>query len=297
MKLKGVLPVLQLPYDEDYSIDFATLQKEIAWVFKAGAEGAVLGMASEILRLTDGERDRLVRQVVKFTAGRGPVIASVGAESIPQAVRNATAAQEAGAAALMALPPALTHCADDEIVRYYGALLEATTLSVIVQDAAGFVGSSLSVALQASLYRLNPDRIMFKPEAQPVGATISALRDATGGKGTIFDGRGGMTLMDNYRRGIAGTMPGSDLPWAIVALWRALERGEESRARQIQGPLAALTSMLHNVDAFLAAEKLLLITQGIFKNTLVRGPVGSKLDPETEKEIIRIFEYLKEVVG
>jgi len=36
--IHGVLPVIQLPYHDDYSIDHATLQREIEWVFEEGVE-------------------------------------------------------------------------------------------------------------------------------------------------------------------------------------------------------------------------------------------------------------------
>jgi len=34
--IRGVLPVIQLPYHDDYSIDHLTLQREIDWVFAQG---------------------------------------------------------------------------------------------------------------------------------------------------------------------------------------------------------------------------------------------------------------------
>jgi 4-hydroxy-tetrahydrodipicolinate synthase len=42
----------------------------------------------------------------------------------------------------------------------------------------------------------------------------------------------------------------------------------------------------------LAVEKHLLMRQGIFKNTLVRGPVGFKLDAETTLEVERQFDRM-----
>jgi len=80
----------------------------------------------------------------------------------------------------------------------------------------------------------------------------------------------------------------------LVALWRALEAGDFVRADRIHGPLAALISMQTSLDGFLAVEKHLLVRQGIFKNTLVRGPVGFRLDPETQREIDRLFDRMIE---
>ena len=58
-KLSGVLPVFQTPYHEDESIDADTLAREIAWLYDCGADGIVMAMVSEILRLSSEERREL----------------------------------------------------------------------------------------------------------------------------------------------------------------------------------------------------------------------------------------------
>jgi dihydrodipicolinate synthase/N-acetylneuraminate lyase len=294
-RLAGVLPVVQTPFLDNLSLDQDTLQREIEWLFEQGADGIVMGMVSETLRLTDDERDQLLKVMVKSAAGHGPVISSVGAESLRQAIRHAQAAENIGVDAHMALPPALTQCPPDEIRSYYAGLIKATTKPVIVQDASGYVGNMIPIETQARLFLDFPGRVMFKPEAQPIGPNLTLLRDATKGRAAIFEGTGGIALVDSYRRGITGTMPGSDLIWAIVALWNALQKEDHARVEAIQGPLVSIISLQTSLDAFLAIEKMLLVEQGIFRNTLVRGPVGYRLDAESRREILRLFNRLREV--
>ena len=74
----------------------------------------------------------------------------------------------------------------------------------------------------------------------------------------------------------------------------ACGEGVHLAADRIHGPLAALISMQPSLDAFLAVEKHLLVRQGIFRNTLVRGPVGFRLDDETRVEVDRLFDRLIE---
>ena len=83
---------------------------------------------------------------------------------------------------------------------------------------------------------------LFKPEAAPNGPTLSALRDATSGRATMFEGSGGIFLIDSFRRGIAGTMPGMDLLDGIVAIWKALRRGDEAAAYRVYFPVCALVA-------------------------------------------------------
>lgn len=296
-KIRGVLPVFQTPFHEDESIDFATLEREIDWLYDQGSHGIVMAMVSELLRLSSEEREELAQTACQLSRGRGVVIISVGAESSHTAERYAHHAASIGADAVMAIPPVSVAIGEEELERYYERILKAIDLPVIVQDASGYVGKPMSIALQAQLFNEYRDRIMFKPEAVPIGPRLSALREATGGSAPIFEGTGGIALVDSYRRGITGTIPGADLIDVIVALWQALEANDERRIYQLSLPLASLIAVQNSLDAFLAVEKYLLVKRGIFKNRLVRGPVGYTLDEETRQEIDRLFDQLMAVLN
>lgn len=288
----GVFPVFQTPYDDSYQPDELTLAHEFDWMYRHGVNGVVLAMVSEVLRLSSEERDHLTRLTCRLNDGRGAAIISVGAESTPVAVRHAKVAADAGADAVMAIPPTTVACGDDELLAYYEALVTAITIPVIVQDASGYVGRPMSLGMQADLLERFGDRVMYKPEATPIGPRLSALRDLTGGRAHIFEGSGGIALVDSHARGAKATMPGADLCWAIVTLWKALELGDRVRVDAINGPLTSLIALQNSLDAFLAVEKHLLVRQGVFRNELVRGPVAYRLDPETRREVDRLFDLL-----
>ncbi|MEZ4868873.1 MAG: dihydrodipicolinate synthase family protein [Caldilineaceae bacterium] len=294
--IRGVLPVFQTPYHADYSLDFATLAREIDWLYGQGADGIVMGMVSETLRLSSEEREELAAAACRLGRDRGVVIISAGAEAIHTAVRYAQQAEAVGADAVMVIPPVAVALGEDELRRYYDAIITAITIPVVVQDASGYVGRPMSIALQAALYHDYGNRVLFKPEATPIGPRLSALRDATGGQAPVLEGTGGIALVDSYRRGIVGTMPGADLIDGIVALWRALVAGDEARSYQLSLPISALIAIQTSLDAFLAVEKYLLLKRGIFANTLVRGPVGYSLDEETRREVDRLFTQLQAVL-
>src|SRR5690349_14439068 len=115
--IAGVLPVFQTPFHDDESIDIATLEREIDWLFDCGADGVVMAMVSEVLRLSTDERRALAEMVCEFT--RGPCVISVGAESARVACDLAKHAEESGAAAVMAIPPVSIVIGEDELAKYY----------------------------------------------------------------------------------------------------------------------------------------------------------------------------------
>lgn len=296
-KVRGVLPVFQTPYHADESIDLATLEKEIGWLYDCGADGIVMAMVSEVLRLSSTEREELAEAACKFGGARGVVVISVGAESAKVAEHYAKHAEAAGADAVMAIPPVSVILGEAELTAYYSRIIHAVSIPVIVQDASGYVGRPMSIAMQAQLLdEFGPERVMFKPEASPIVPRLVELLKATDGRAHVFEGTGGIALVESHQRGVVGTMPGADLIRALVALWRALEAGDTAKAQRIHEPLAALISLQTSLDAFLAVEKHLLLRQGIFKNTIIRGPVGFRLNEETRREVDRLFERLMEAI-
>lgn len=298
--LAGVLPIVHVPFDAQERIHAADLRREIDWIFSVGADGLGTGMVSEIVRLSAGERTHLAEQLVEFAAGRGAVFMSVGAESGAVARAHALAAEKAGCDAVMAVPPMTARLPAAAVVDYFREIAESVSLPVIVQDASGYVGQPIPHSACVELLdRYGPEKILFKPEASPLGPNLSALRDATGGRARIFEGSGGILLVDSHRRGIVGTMPGVDLLDGVVALWRALEAGDDDVTYSISLPLSAIVAlqMQAGLDGFLAIEKYLLVKRGLFSSDRCRSPVGWSLDDETAREVDRLFEQLSEAVA
>ncbi|MFI5910094.1 dihydrodipicolinate synthase family protein [Dactylosporangium sp. NPDC051541] len=294
--LGGVLAVFQTPFTADGAVDRAALERQFDWLFANGADGVVFGMVSEVLRLSSEERDDVARLACKLADGRGHSVISVGAESTVVAVRHAKHAAACGATALMAAPPALHPAGDDELFGYFGAIVEAVDVPLVVQDASGYVGTSLSIPLQARLHAEYGDRVMFKPEAPPIGPRLTTLLDATGGRARVFEGTGGLYLIDSFRRGAVGTMPAGETVWALSALWRALTAGDYARAYRISGPLAMLVSQQTSLDLFVNVEKHSLVRQGVLPSAVMRGPTGEPADAQMTEEINRLMDLLRAAV-
>ena len=292
--LSGVLPVVHTPYHADFSIDFGAMQAQIDYVYECGAQGIVFALASEVLRLTTNERNEVAQKLASFNNGRGSFTMSVGGESSYIATENARAAEAAGASTLMAIPPVSVALGEDELRRYYAAILNAVHLPLVIQDASSYVGRPMTAKFQASLWQEWGERALFKPEAAPVGPVITEINELTQNKALVLEGSGGTALVENYRRGIAGTMPGADLCDAIVALWKALEAKDENRIYLIGPLVGAILALVNGLDGYLALEKYLMHKRGIFSNTLVRGPVNFWLDDAAKKEIDRLFALLQE---
>lgn len=302
MKISGVLPIVHTPFTDDDQIDFASLERQIQWATQQRADGYGTGMVSELIRLTYHERVELTQKLGELASHEETVFfAGVGAESTRQAIEYAVAAEDAGAAAVMATPPFSTALPIEQLVGYFTALANAVAIPIIVQDASSYVGQSIPHSVCCELLdTYGAERMLFKPEAAPLGPNLSALRDATDGKAKIYEGSGGIGLIDSYRRGITGTMPGMEFLPGIVALWEALQRGDDDDVLyRIHFPICALVAlqMQAGLDGFLAIEKYVLHRRGLFATDKRRQPYGWSLDEETRLEVDRLMERLDDAVA
>jgi 4-hydroxy-tetrahydrodipicolinate synthase len=299
-QLHGVLAIAHTPFTDSDEIDASALKRSIDWTFAVGADGIGTGMVSETLKLTSDERVSLAKMLVEFVADRGPVFVAVGAESTKQSLAVATAAEKAGCDAVMAVPPLTAKLSESHLVDHFRALADGIGIPVIVQDASGYVGQSIPIGVCVKLLeRYSPEKVLFKPEAAPNGPTLSALRDATGRKAKIFEGSGGIFLIDSFRRGITGTMPGMDLLDGIVAVWQALKRGAEEDAYRVYFPICAIVALelQAGLDGFLAVEKYLMVKRGLFPSARRRKPYGWDLDAETAAEVDRLYARMQAAIS
>jgi len=292
-QLAGVFNVISTPLGNSDEIDQKILKQEIDWLIKCGSNGAVLAMVSEVLRFSASERRKQWQLSLEYLSGRIPLVVSVGAESAAIAVGLAKDAQKDGATAVMATPPSAFVASADEVKNYYQRIIEAVDITVIVQDASNYLGAPIELDTYVELIdKYGEERVQFKPEAKPVKDRLEQLNKISNNRARVFEGQGGIDLLDTHPLGVKGTMPGAEVPWAIVGLWDALENKDLKSAQAIHTPLAKLISYQTTLDAYVAVEKYLLVKQEVFVNTNQRGPVGFKLDQETKNKIDLAYSEL-----
>jgi len=295
---RGIYPVLQMPLNTDQNIDEAVLANEIEWLIDLGVSGFAVAMVSEVMRFSSEERRAQWQLILKIINQRLPLVVSVGAESTAVAIRQAKLAEDDGASLLMATPPAIFPATSEEIYSYYRLIVQSVQIPVVVQDASNYMGQPLPIELYEKLLNeFGVERIQFKPEATPVKERVAEIQRIARGAAKVFEGQSGMDLLDTHPLGLFGTMPGSEIVWAIKALWDALEAGENARAVSIHEAISRLIEFQQTLDSYVAVEKYLLVKQGIFTSTIQRGPVGTVLSDATKVGIDAAFENLLRVVA
>jgi 4-hydroxy-tetrahydrodipicolinate synthase len=144
----GVLPALITPFTEDGSeIDTDALAAIVERLVGAGVGGLVPGGSTgEFTTLTNGERRRLVEVTVDAAAGRVPVVAGTGALSTRETVELSAHAEQAGAAAVMIVPPFYDALSWRELLAHYTAVADAIAIPIMYYNLPSASGVTLTAA-------------------------------------------------------------------------------------------------------------------------------------------------------
>lgn len=239
--LKGLIPAIAVPFNEDFSVDKPGLARLARWLASQRGIKSLMtnGHTGEVFSLTPAERVEVTRTVVEAVEGRIPIISSVVCEGISDAVEQAALAKEAGASALDIMPPhhwLRFGFRDQHVLDYFNAIGEAVNLPLIVHVYPAWTKASFSSALLANLARL-PHVHAFKigtREMNKYAQDLKAIRAAAPNKALL-------TCHDEYLlasmvQGVDGALVGfaTFIPELIQELLEAVAAGDLKRAMKVQ---------------------------------------------------------------
>ena len=282
-RLEGILPVVQTAFTDGGEIDHASMERQVEFCLRAGADGLVYPvLGSEFMFLSDNERRDLVEFIVKCAAGRIPIIAGVAGPSTAIAVEQAAHAREIGADAVIAMPPYVSVATPGQIFDYFRAIAEAARLPVIIQHSPK--GPGMNVAFLKRLLAEVENIHYIKEEMEPSAHNISELVEADiPGCWGIHGGGFCRWMMSELDRGATGFMPSVEIVDIHVQIWNAYQSGAVERAREIFNLIAPL--ILLNLNLFLPAVKQILVRRGILSSNRMRQPGIPPLDEADCREL------------
>jgi len=294
VKISGVLPVILTPWDEAFDIHEDDFARQVRYCGQVGADGIVIGQVSELLRMNQRERHRITDLAVQHGKAVGSVIVSTGAESTRNAIEYSLYAQSAGADAVLLMHPVSTALTEERMHKYYSDVIRQLDIPVMVHHAKSYARIPMTIEMQARLIReFGPERVLFKPESAPLPPKHTELLAATGGTARIFEGDGGMMLIDSFHRGLAGTIPATDCVRFVVKLWDALKGQRFEEAQRIAYPLAyMMCQMMNSVDCYQSLAKHILWKKNLITYPRVREPLDYVPDARTLAEVERIVGVL-----
>ena len=228
----GILSALVTPYRDDGGFNAAIVPQLVDFELAQGIDGFYVGGSTgEAFLQSPEERAAVLKSVAEATAGRGTLIAHVGAIGTGDTVRLGRAAADAGYDAISAIPPFYYDFSAAELVGHYKALADAVPLPLIVYNFGGRTGK---------LGHTDILRLLDDPRIAGVKHTSQDLFQLERFKrhrpdAAIFNGYdemclGGLAMGADGAIGTTYNFMGS----LFVALYKAFKEGRIAEAQALQ---------------------------------------------------------------
>jgi 2-keto-3-deoxy-L-arabinonate dehydratase len=283
--LRGIIPIVLTTFNDDGSLDLKSQCQLVKHLMSQGVHGlALFGNASEGYTLTGEERDELLRVIVCEVKGEVPIVVSTGHSGTYAAVQLSRTAENAGADALMVLPPHYMKPEGQDLYDYFCEISSAVSIPVMVQDAPMMSGVPMPAPFLARLGRDAGNVKYVKVEAPPTAIKVTDLVQQCNGDLRAFGGLNGNFLLEELSRGTVGCMPGSDMCAEFVEIWKAYERSDRAAAWDKFRRLLPMIRYELQPGLGVSVMKLNLQARGIIASARVRSPTRN-LDRPGVREV------------
>lgn len=131
--LRGIVPVLPTPLNDDETLDALALRRMIGYVVEAGVHGVwILGSGGELPNLDDAERPKTIETAVEAVNGRVPVVVGVGRPGTRMTIEAAQEAKRIGADMVNVVPPYYYPYSQEQVLRHYQLVLDSVDLPLVI---------------------------------------------------------------------------------------------------------------------------------------------------------------------
>jgi 4-hydroxy-tetrahydrodipicolinate synthase len=285
---RGVYPILATPFRDDERVDEDSLRALLSFMAGLGVEGVtVLGVLGEANRMSDRERETVVRTAVEVAGRRMSVIVGISHPGTRATIELGQMAAGLGADALMVAPSAEPVPNEARVADYYGRVCAAVSLPVVLQDHPASTGVHMSVATIARIVADNARIACIKAEAVPSAAKIEALSAVLSRPVPMLTGLGALYGQFDLEKGSSGYNTGFAFPEVLQAHLAAWRAGDRRLARRIWQHFLPL--IVFEQQPGVAVRKEILRRRGLLATATVRHP-GAALAPGSARQLSTLLD-------
>lgn len=275
---RGIYPMLYAFFDADGRLDRKAMRQQVEAAIAQGVHGiAAGGLATETNKLSSVERRTIMEWVAEDVAGRVPISYTIAESSIQGQTGMVKTAADLGAEWVVLQPPPVRGASEAALIEFYGAVASESALPVGIQNAPEYIGIGVSNAGFAELNAKHPNVSILKAEGP--ATYVSSLVAETNGVFTVFNGRNGLELTDNFRAGCAGMIPGVDTCDRQTAIFNYFSQGHEEEADNAYAEiLPLLLFLMISIDHLLCYGKRLTARRMGLDQVHDRSPAQAPTD-------------------
>lgn len=287
-KLRGTGVAIITPFANDYSVDYAALEKVIDYIIKNGVEYIVtLGTTGEAPTISKEEKIKIIQFTYEKVNNRVPVIVGIGGNNTEETIKDLKSYPLADATAVLSVSPYYSKPSQEGLFLHYKALAESSPKPIILYNVPARTGRNLTAETTLRLAEL-PNIAGIKEASGDMLQCMQILKHRPENF-LVSSGDDGLGFpqvacgMDGVISVIANCLPG---PFSNMVRF-ALE-GKLKEAKSINDSLLGVYELLF-AENNPAGVKSFLVHQGLIQNVL-RLPVT----PVSEALHQKVEKFLKE---
>jgi dihydrodipicolinate synthase/N-acetylneuraminate lyase len=290
----GVFPALCTVTDAKGNLDVEGMRAQVDANVEWGADGVCPGIiAGEFFKFSEDERMDILDATVEAADGRVPVLYGVSHSGTELAIRLAKHAEDRGADGIIAMVPYFSHTPSKAIItRHIGAICDATSLPVMLQDAEDATGIHVCPTTYIDLADEHSNLVSIKLEGP---GTLDKIRDINRlmpGRVSVFGGMAAKLILQEVALGADGTIPSACLTDLLKEIWTKSKKGDKKGAEKAYTRFKPWVDLFHaSPGATAEIEKETLKYRGIIKMATSRNPKA----PLTEEGRAKLFKILDEL--
>ena len=151
--MNGIFTALLTPFNDDYTINEASLKKLVEFNLEKGVNGFYVGGSTGEGMVMSPEERKEVFRIVKEAAGdRVPMIAHCGAISTDSAIDMAKTAEALGYTAVSAVAPFYYSFPYPAIRKYYDDIVSSVSIPMVVYNFPGGNGFTFTADYAAEMF-------------------------------------------------------------------------------------------------------------------------------------------------
>ena len=251
----GVHAVLYALFQPDEALDLPAMAAQVNHCVQAGCHGiTVLGLATEVMKLTLIERKALITCVSAANAGRLPFSVTIAGNSVAEQIELALFAKENGADWLILQPPMVGSYGADTYLGFFERVAAAVALPIAVQNAPQYLGRALSAEDIARLRARCANFVCVKSEDAALG--VQRIIAMTKGEMHILGGRGGLEMTDSLRAGCEGFVLAPDIAPVAARIFDLWHSGQTDKAEALYAQaVPAITFVMQSLEHLITYGK------------------------------------------
>ena len=239
----GACTALVTPF-LNQDVNFPLMEQLLRRQIEAGIRAVVLcGTTGESPTLSDTEKLAIFRRAKAFAGNNCTLIAGTGSNCTAHAAALSSAAEQAGADALLVVSPYYNKATPEGLFAHYAAIAEAVRIPVILYNVPSRTGVDIPVSVYRRLSRI--PNIAGVKEASSDITKIQKIIAACGPDFSVWTGNDDMTTaaIAVGARGVI-SVTSNILPAQVKAMADAALDGDMDTAAALQLKLRELNEMM-----------------------------------------------------